>query len=61
MNLSQQKVELLKEGLKTLLDKLGNYGETTKRVIKEMIDNSQSFEKLFYDVYAYLTTNDLRK
>lgn len=44
-----------------MLDKLDNYGEATKRAIKEMIDNSQNFEKLFYDVYAYMITNDIRK
>lgn len=61
LNLSQQEIEILKEGLKTFLDKLDNYGEITKRVIKEMIDNSQNFEKLFYEIYAYMTTNDIRK
>ena len=61
LSLSQREIEILKEGLKLSLDKLDNYGETTKKVIKNMIDNSNKFESLFYEVYTYMQTNDIRK
>ena len=58
ISLEKQEKELLKELLKDCL-KQTNYEEKTKEIFKTMIDTTEDFKKIYFEMQTYAFSNDL--
>lgn len=58
ISLEKQEKKLIKELLKDCLNQT-NFGEKTKEIFKTMIDTTEDFKKLYFEMQAYAFSNDL--
>lgn len=58
ISLEKQEKELIKELLKDCLNQT-NFGEKTKAIFKTMIDTTEDFRQLYFEMQAYASSNNL--
>ena len=58
ISLEKQEKKLIKELLKDCLNQT-NFGEKTKEIFKTMIDTTEDFKKIYFEMQAYAFSNDL--
>lgn len=58
ISLEKQEKKLIKELLKDCLNQT-NFGEKTKEIFKTMIDTTEDFKRLYFEMQAYAFSNDL--
>ena len=58
ISLEKQEKELMKELLKDCLNQT-KFGDKTKEIFKTMIDTTEDFKKIYFEMQTYAFSNDL--
>ena len=61
MSISEVETEIIKEGLRQLLDNNSNYGPYTKSAFKAMLEESKSAMNPACELETYMATHDVTK